>query len=184
MRVGVEVRERSYGRAVAHIDSARETGKSAVGEHDAGLVLEHAEESRRHSYREAALHLATLQPLPRDATCIERTRRTLTEVAYDLEQTVELEQLLARFRFELAPARERLLRKPHPVWLRIGEAEDARAAVARTARVVSLELLMDHDLASRARERARSRKAHHSGPDYGDPRHGGAILAPQKLVSA
>ena len=69
---------------------------------------------------------------------------------------------------ELPPERICLLRQPHPAFLGIREANDARAAVTRAVAVSDLELLADHHAPSRPGERPCRGEAHHSGADDGD----------------
>ena len=75
---------------------------------------------------------------------------------------------MAALRLELAPERKALLREPDPALVRIGQADDPRAAVARAAVVAELELLADDDVASCLRERPCGREAHHARADDDD----------------
>src|SRR5207302_11509621 len=106
--------------------------------------------------------------LPGDAAGVERLARAVELRRRELEQTIELEQRLARLALERAPRRERLAREPHPVRLGIGEPEDPRAAVARAAPVVELELLEDAHVVAVARKRPRSGGPRDSRSDDGD----------------
>jgi hypothetical protein len=62
--------------------------------------------------------------------------------------------------------------------LRIREAEDPRAAVARPTFVSDLELLQDHDRTARAGERVRRRGPGNARADDCDLRVAGGVGAP------
>src|SRR5262249_7301275 len=59
----------------------------------------------------------------------------------------------------------------HPLRLGVSEPEDARAAVARSARMSPLELFVDDDLVSAARKRARGCETHYPSADNCDLCH-------------
>ncbi len=95
-------------------------------------------------------------------------RRRVLGPRRDLDQAVQLEKPRAALLLELGPAVARLGREPHPLRLGIREPDDPRAAVARAARVVRLELLVDDDVGAAARELPRGRRAHDPRADDRD----------------
>jgi hypothetical protein len=91
---------------------------------------------------------------------VERCARALVEIADELQQPVQLEQLDSRLLLELAPAGERLLRELDELEVRICEPHDARAPVAGAARVPDLELLVHRDFVALAGEGIGRSRAH------------------------
>ena len=78
------------------------------------------------------------------------------------------DELLADLGLQLAPALQRALGEPDVVRVGVGEPEDPRGPVARSAIVAEPELLDQDDAASRLRERAGSRDAGDPCADYDD----------------
>src|SRR5262249_25821577 len=111
-----------------------------------------------------------------DAERGERVARRELRTRADLDEAVETEHRTSRLPFEVAPAGECLLGELDPVPVRIREAEDAGAPVARPVRVVELELLEEGDVRAPCGERPRRRAAHDACADDGDARHRTSVL--------
>jgi hypothetical protein len=158
-------------RSVTHVHTARKRSERSIGAHDAGFRLKHAERFRTEPQPKTALRFIAVDLLPGNAARFQCGRGALTQRSDNLQEPVQLEQLLFRFGFQRTPARERLLRKQHPLRLGISEPENARAAVTRSSRVLGLELLVHHDVATRASQRVRRGKTHYPGADDGDVSH-------------
>ena len=167
----LEIVERLDRMALSDVEAARERGERLVGVDDAGVGLEEHERVGLRGDTEPRLRLLAGEQLAGYATRLEGSLRTDDALAVELEQPVEEEQLLAALRLELAPARERLLRQPHPLLLGIGEPEDPRSPVARAARVPELELLVDDDVVSASSKRPGGREPVQPGADDGDVSH-------------
>src|SRR6266480_3939029 len=85
-----------------------------------------------------------------------------------LEEAVQLEQLLPRFLLERSPARECLPRQLDEFDLRVGEPDDAGAAMARAVRMFDAELFEEQDATALACQRVRRGRAHDPGSDHDD----------------
>src|SRR5262249_57626374 len=101
-----------------------------------------------------------------------RLRGGLRALAVQLQETVQGEQLLPALLLQLAPAVQCFLRQPDPRLLRVCEAEDPRPAVARSARMAELELLVDDDVVTVSIERPGGREPVQPGADDRDVTHG------------
>jgi hypothetical protein len=125
-------------------------------------------------HREAPDDLLGVEQLDQRARQLEGALRPFPGAADELDDPVQLQQRLAALLLELPPERERLLRHAHPLDLGIGEPEDPGRAVARAARVVELELLVDRDVDSAARQRTGRSKPVDSR-SYDCRSHGGIV---------
>ncbi len=132
-----------------------------VGVHDPAVGLEEHGLAVFQPEREAALGLGPVQHLERRAARGQRIPVCLPVTKIDRAGLVE--QRASPAGLELLPERIRLLRQPHPAFLGIGEANDARPAVTRAVDVSDLELLADHHAPSRPGERPGRGEAHHPG---------------------
>ena len=151
---------------LAHLEAVGERRDGFVRMDDPAVRLEQAALARVGADAESMLDLACIEHLerrPARRECIA-VRLPVTEV----ERALQLEQAPAALRLELAPEREGLLREPDPALVRVGQAHDPRAAVARPARVAELELLADDDVAPRLGECPCGGEPHHPGSDDDD----------------
>jgi hypothetical protein len=124
---------------------------------DARVGLQERREPVRDAQREAALGLGSPEDPILDPTGSEGLLRALGEVAHELDQADERNELATALGFELAPADERLLGQSNPIGLWVREAEDAGGAVTRPSVVSELELLQDDDVSAFVPEGMRGR---------------------------
>src|SRR5204863_5442070 len=146
--------------------AVRETGAD-----DSALGLEQRRPAVRNADRPPLAGVLRRKELVLRARRVERCARALVEIADELQEPVQLEQLDSGLLLEPAPARERLPRELDELEVRICEPHDARAPVAGAARVPDLELLVQRDVAALAREGIRRRRAHDPRADYRDVGH-------------
>jgi hypothetical protein len=139
---------------------ARARSTNARGANDPRFRLEERRPAARHADRPAPARFEGIEQLVLGCSRFESILRALSRILDELEESVQLEQLLARLLLQLVPAREGLFRQLHELDLGICEPHDPRAAMARAARVTDAELLENNDVVPVPRERARGRTAH------------------------